>query len=91
MENHLDPLYTQEKIIMITNKMEISTTDVTAVPLDEQIQKMWEEKVTKHKIPCLWCEAGLQVRKQLSHVLCYLGKQLFLKAPKGSSDHIQTS
>lgn len=30
--------------------MEISTTVITAVPLDEQIQNMWEEKVTKHEI-----------------------------------------
>lgn len=70
--------------------MEISiseVTDVTAVPLDEQIQNVWEEKVTKHKIPCHWCDAGVQVRKQLSHVLCYLSKQLFLQALKGSFDH----
>lgn len=68
--------------------MEISITDVIDVTLDEKIQNMWEEKVTKHKILCLWCETGVQVRKQLSHVLCYLGKQLFLKAPKRSFDHV---
>ena len=68
--------------------MEISTADVTAVPLDEKIQNTWEEKVTKHKILCVWCEAGVQVRKPWVMPFAVLPKQLFLKAPKESSDHV---
>ena len=43
--------------------MEIPTADIIAVSLDEKIQNTWEEKVAKHKILWVWCEAGVQVRK----------------------------
>lgn len=67
--------------------MEIPTADITAVPLDEKIQNTWEEKVTRHKILWVWCEAGVQVRKDWVMASVILAKQLFLKALKGSSDH----
>ena len=63
--------------------MEISTIDVTAVLSDEQIQNKWEGKVTKHKIPSLWCEAGVQIRKQVSHGPCYSGRASFSQGPNG--------
>lgn len=70
--------------------MEISITDITAVSLDEKVLTMWEEKVTKHRLSLRY-EAGVQVKKHLSPVLCYLGKHLFLKAPKRTSTTFQTS
>lgn len=82
----------QEKLLKIINpEMEIPTadiTDITAVPLDEKIQNTREEKVTKYKSLWVWCEAELQVRKAWVMPSVILAKQLFLKALKGSSDHV---